>query len=627
MPKHSLDSGSTGIPIERRWFLKTAGVAGVGLVGTSSRSAVGKNSQPKAADIIANNTKMLGASRQADAIAIRDGAVLAVGGSDKIIQRYSGSDTTVVDLDGKPIIPQLGSKKGTRGVPSGKTGFPEPRYPDSIFNSPESPDEIMPLAENYIDSTYKFVQVRYQPDFPEDTKVWYRPPECGDKILIVTDESQDSVVQEAITRAIENRGANANFVTRRDLLEEFGYPLPDPEERLEFASEGGRREVETWKRIRFPHKNGGFGGDGGPPGEEELTSDFLQQNPDFDKVYIGNGGPPRNTAETVGEEKFAGYYFARQFPNLLANTPPSALQRVDERLMNLWFNASKVRIRDPQGTSLSWEVSEEDAEYMRNNFYNLSGHVFLYPYQPTRFRGSRVVFPDNANGVIAGTANHAGFHEHINVHVENGVVSKVENGGIYGKLWRKWLEETKDVQYPHHPEPGYFYLFEISMGTMPKQIRYPNIFGGTGDFSDERQRSGVLHLAFGIEIEETHDWFEDVNEFAKENELPQGHWWHIHTYFNTIELKMRDTGEWITFVDKGQMTLYDDSKVRQAIQEEGRDPDEALRYEWRPAIPEINIQGSYSKNYASDPAQWAKAEFRTYELLNKSTDGMTSENK
>jgi len=121
--------------------------------------------------------------------------------------------------------------------------------------------------------------------------------------------------------------------------------------------------------------------------------------------------------------------------------------------------------------------------------------------------------------------------------------------------------------------------------------------------SYERQRSGVLHWGIGLD-----DFDPEFIKYAKGDRLPRNHMGHAgHTYFNTIEVKMRDTGERLKIVDKGHLTALDDPEVRSLAAKYG-DPDDILSEDWIPAIPGINYPGNYMDDYGKDPTEWVTKE-------------------
>ena len=116
----------------------------------------------------------------------------------------------------------------------------------------------------------------------------------------------------------------------------------------------------------------------------------------------------------------------------------------------------------------------------------------------------------------------------------------------------------------------------------------------------ERNRAGVFHHGFGSR----RHFGEKFDKYIKEKNVPHAHI-HLHNYFSTYEIKMRDTGHWHKITDKGHLTTLDDSKIRNIAVKFG-DPDELLSEEWVPPMPGINCEGDYLKDYAPDPLAYLK---------------------
>ena len=208
----------------------------------------------------------------------------------------------------------------------------------------------------------------------------------------------------------------------------------------------------------------------------------------------------------------------------------------------------------------------------------------------------------DAEGVVAGTTNHSGAHPRIKLTIKNNEITAIDGGGQYGRLWKQYLEEVKDVQYPLLPTPGLGHFIECSIGTNPKVYRPHNIIQPLRAriFSEERRRTGLIHLGFGNLLRENGEW-------AHEHGHPFGHF-HVHLYFATLTVTTVD-GQQVKLIDKGHLTILDDPEIRKIAQKYG-DPDELLSEDWIPAIPGINVPGDYERDYARDPVTWITAEHR-----------------
>jgi len=196
---------------------------------------------------------------------------------------------------------------------------------------------------------------------------------------------------------------------------------------------------------------------------------------------------------------------------------------------------------------------------------------------------------------------------------------RIEGGGRFGDLWRDYQERFENEQWPEFPAPGYYYIHESALATNPRGFRHTRELFNTPIFmtnDSERNRAGTLHWGFGLQaldlIERQRPFrekFDRVMKFCKETGLPYCHSAHIHNYFLTYEVKLRDTKEWVKIVDKGWITFFDDPEVRTAAAKYG-DPEEIFRYDWVPSIPGITYEGSYQKDYAKDPIAWINKEIK-----------------
>jgi len=94
-------------------------------------------------------------------------------------------------------------------------------------------------------------------------------------------------------------------------------------------------------------------------------------------------------------------------------------------------------------------------------------------------------------------------------------------------------------------------------------------------------------------------------EFGEKNQLPTGHSMHQHNTLPTFQVRVRDLDQWLTLVEHGGLTAFNDLYVRALASRYGN-PDSLLRRDYVTAIPGINASGSYDE-YARNPgAFWVK---------------------
>lgn len=485
--------------------------------------------------------------------------------------------------------------------------YPAPRYPERP-EEPTAVDQLMPYARKAVQKTAGL-----------GTMGNVKP---GEKVLLAVPAGQHELAVEAVIRALKEKGIAAEAIGEPEIA---GIP----EKKLSKQS-----PLEGWVELYWrdetiqmlglePRTIIEFLG-------TTMLEDFFDRRPEYakiDKLFVGNGGS-RFFRLAMGKHASrygdAWVYDACEALQSKAGAfPNDILELILLKVTRLLGKVSEVRITDPQGTDVSFSLTSEEAKVWSAANYS-TFHIFMYPLQSFMAVNSEPVISSirqkllaegvnislkyaKAEGVIAGTSNHTGYFPHMKTYLKGGVIYKIEGGGKFGDLLRKFLEKTRNVHYPGYPSPGNLYLLEIALGTCPKYFRrrvdireggYPlfvNVY--------ERLRSGVLHWGIGID-----DYDPQVVKYAKENNLPRSHIGHAaHTYFTTYEVVLRDTKERVKIIDKGHLTVLDDPEVRTLAAKHG-DPDEILSEEWIPAIPGINYPGDYMRDYGANPAEWIRKE-------------------
>jgi hypothetical protein len=492
-------------------------------------------------------------------------------------------------------------------------GYPAPRFP-RYLRTVTSVDPLMPSAR---------LAAR---------QIGGRTPlglvQRGEHLVVAVPDEQDPLVLEAIKRALEERGVKVT-VLRYYQLE--GLSEAQARENLAHRKrwltygDQGWKEIGTFntRLVRFlseaeqraiaipppPHR--------GKDPLEALVA-YVAAHPDVDRVVYGFGGRARQQrAFGKNAGKFLGNWTYTRQTDLLSKVPefPGDVWKLaEEKVLDPLPFAGRVRMTDPEGTDVAWTVTDEEAEKWAKAAY-LQGHIFLYPLQGSRgileAAFDRQVFPDS-NGVIAGCSNHTAFFPCARAYIEHGQIVRLEGGGRMGDLVRSLLAhpELKQARYPDAPRPGYWYWFEAALGTNPKYFRpiHELLYGGVGAVNTfERNRSGVFHFGMGLETLDP-----EARRFCEANRLPCDHSWHIHNYFATYTVTLRDEDARVTLVDRGRLAVLDSAEVRALASRYGN-PDLILREEWVPGIPGINLPGDYRRDYAPDPWKWIKGEIEQIE--------------
>ncbi len=307
----------------------------------------------------------------------------------------------------------------------------------------------------------------------------------------------------------------------------------------------------------------------------------------------------------------------------VSSYPDDVWKLSEEKVVRLIADVDQIKITDPEGTDLSSEIPEEMAERWAKGSYE-RGSLMMFPNMATgRFARSVVAYPAAnlggdwisraplalGNGVVVGTAGPSGFFPRIEIHFKDGYVTEVVGGGASGDLLRTFLKYPKinSTKFLYHDRPGWFYLYEIAMGTHPKWFRDPDLMMA-GDLSPEGKRAGVLHFGLGLGLESDDPSSAGQSTWhalAAKNNLPAYQGFDMYNYFATYSVHLRKSNKWVNLIDHGRMTSLDDPEVRALASRYG-DPAKILAEDWIPDVPGINASGKY-EDYATDPWKYAKS--------------------
>jgi len=526
--------------------------------------------------------------------------------------------------------------------------YPPPRFP-SYTKAPKSVEEVMPYARAIARQTTGL------------QGEGFGILKQGEAVALVVEATTDDMIVDTVKRAIEERGVKVQILHDYELA---GVSRADAAElrkaRQRFTSEQGYMEARQWIEERFadpeaPKKwlkerrpdlyNALYPSKADMPdrlreAQKKLDrenvgkgiKDYLEKNPNVKGFFWGRGGTTtlRRYVRPY-EEKFLGVMvFDNRWTVMskISQFPGDVWRLAEERTIEPIAWSDRLEITDPEGTNLTSDLTEDMAERWARGVYQ-QGHLYMFPNQATgRFPYAVVEYPafqkkwnprsptPKANGVIAGTANHAGHFPRTEAVIKDGYVVDVKGSGTYAEVWREFLKYPKinELTYPYHDRPGYWLLYETALGTNPKFFKRPdeNLIG---DNVTERNRSGVLHFGHGIRVHHGPDnpeWSKEWVDFTTKNNMPNDHWFHIHNYFSTYRLRVRGTkNTWVTIINKGHMTSLDSPEVRALTSRYG-DPKELLAEDWVPQIPGINAPGRY-EDYAKDPWKTVSMIFKKVE--------------
>jgi hypothetical protein len=554
---------------------------------------------------------------------------------------------------------QMAQRRKELGLigPGTTNPVPAPAFP-SYLKKPESIEQLMPSARAAARQT------------AGRTPLGLADP--GKTLLIVVGElmggNPDMTVQEAMKRAIEERGVKPIILTAWELLgishEEYGTlrrgartsTISDGQRELEFFftitgtmpdPQKGRDWVRqqdpelyaaTWPAPKLDDPNlARIARDFERVLSDALVS-WLDKHPEVDWIVWRGGGRP-NTRKALRHhgKKFLGNYIYVDVYDLMSLTPsyPSDVWRLIETktIEPLGF-VDRVEVTDPEGTAFGYDLDEEAAKGWAAGVYQ-QGHLYMFPAQATgRFPYSVVEYPAmggsylppvqaEVSGIIASTTSHMAAHPRIEIKITRGTISEISGGGLYGEGMRLMLTYpgTKELTWPFQKKPGYWWLYEAGMGTNPKYFKHPGEVRDGSNLS-ERNVAGVIHWGFGAEVSmgstEAGPWAAETIAFAKQHQVPQGHSMHHHNVLPTMQVRIRDLDQWVTLIEHGGLTALQDVYIRALASRYGN-PNEITRRDYIPALPGINAPGSYDA-YARDPGaywiKWAESiEAGTYEFF------------
>jgi hypothetical protein len=402
----------------------------------------------------------------------------------------------------------------------------------------------------------------------------------GERVLLAVDTWHDPRCVEAARRVIEEAGCQV----RVECADRGPIPLFEGHDEVEYYL-SRTRQLMAW----MDHW-------------EEL-----ERQGTYDKVLQGYGGP------ILSDRRIKIQRMPFVVPEIAASrahTLPYEILDALDRWTWAWVaKARRVRITDAEGTDLRYTVWDDYFDSARQDFnedyirhWFPQNVAFSKTYLPGHIWGRPWFFvpQEDGEGVIAGTMNHIGPFPYIRMYVEKSRIVAIEGGGLFGEKLRRLKADTDHLQYPGFNGPGLLHWWEASIGTNPK-IHRPrkDYLKGLNCGLYERMRSGIVHIGYGTIISSA------MEREACRQGLPVGHF-HVHLNFATVALEMPD-GSTVKVVEDGHLAALDAPEVR-AIAAKYGDPDDLLREDWIPAIPGINMDGDYWRDYAEDPLDWTRTE-------------------
>jgi hypothetical protein len=521
-----------------------------------------------------------------------------------------------------------------------KKEYPKPRFP-SYLKQPQSAEEVMRSVRGLVRNKASF------------QGYGMGVVGGGETALLVPTSDAEDVVVEGIRLALEERGVKVIVLPDYEVVGVSRQEAMDLKKATRtYTAEKGFMEAAGWIERVFPDAEATKQWLKGRrpdlyekifPKERELPAHlveirsklgrrnvgqglqkFLENHPEVKAVFWAKGGTTgARRALYPFDEKYGGVFTSDnrwEAMSRVGSYPADVWQLSEEATLESLAYVDRVEVTDPEGTDVWADVSQIQAEKWARGGYQ-RGHLYMFPNQATgRFGYSVVTYPAfqkewlprepivRLNGVIAGTNGHGGFFPRWEVYLEDGFISGVKGGGLYGELLREFLQypQVNELTYPFHDNPGFWYVYEIAFGTNPKYFRNPKVMM-EGSLGPERMVSGVIHWGLGIRVwhdpeapTESQRW----REFTAKHNLPADHNFHTHTYFSNYRVHLRAADRWLTLLDRGHMSSLGNPEVRALASRYG-DPDEILAQEWIPEVPGINAPGKY-EDYAANPWKYAK---------------------
>lgn len=485
----------------------------------------------------------------------------------------------------------------------------------------------------------------------------------GDVVLIPVPHNADPMVQEAITQAFELRKIEARIIYEHELagiskqiLEKIDaienvFKAGDGQQELNFLNITGK--IPDWEgAVAWTREQDPLLADATWPDFQyndyqlekiaknyftlvsQAVINYLDEHPEVNKIFWRDSGRAiaRQDLNHHGEKLYGNYTYLNNF-DIMSKVPayPSDVWRlIESKLMEATSFTDRVEVSDPEGSAFYFELTPEQALSWSKGAYS-QGHMFMIPTQSSGiFPTSYIDYPARSstwlppvqlttvNGIISSSNSHASNHPRMEIHIKDGYVQDIKGGGLYGDGFRLWLNYPKinDLTWPFQKHRGFWWLFEAGTATNPKYFKHPGEIL-EGNNMSERNAGGVIHWSFGSEVKNGPEPDKEKAQrspksfaFGEQHQLPIGHAMHNHTLLPTYQVRLRDSGQWITLIEHGQIMASEEPEVRALASRYGN-PDEILARDWIPELPGITAPGNYDEDYSSNPGRhwtnWANS--------------------
>ncbi len=359
--------------------------------------------------------------------------------------------------------------------------------------------------------------------------------EPGKKYVMVCDSTNDKMVMEALTLAIEEGGGFLETIIVH------GYPgMTEPIDLVDTMFS------RNWL----------------PPWVWQATSeaDVVIMN-----AFLLAGYTPNIPVNAKEKASIMMYLSADMCLPQFQNFPVELRDAIDEKTWKSLVYSKKIELTDLEGTDLKWSVTrqswdigiaKDQAKFGRS--YH-PGHLMV-PLPSKDAEGELVTSSITFGGPVPRTT----------MTIRGGQVTCVDGEGKFADVLRDSFEEYKEIRSPRLPGPGINWWTTLGIGTSPK-CRIGSCWDkmtGSGRmhaWSAGHNRSGIIHTSIGEGVV-SHD-----HRIIR----------HVDLYFPTLVAD----GEII--IDKGHLASLNHPEIIKLATKYG-DPSKVLREDWIPGISGIN---------------------------------------
>lgn len=359
----------------------------------------------------------------------------------------------------------------------------------------------------------------------------------GARVLIISDSTNDSLVQEAFRIVIREAGGILDTVCL------YGYPEQrEPEDLVDTLFSRNWWPAWAWQAAR--------------------ESDIVMQ-----AAMLKTAHTPGLPVDTRKEKPL--FVEMEWTADLLASSyetfPVEVRDAIDKSAWEILANARDIELIDSEGTELRWKPTQEEWKKASSKQEKRHG----LPYQPGHLM---VPLPSaTLEGALAtSSVTFGGPIPAMRCTMKSGQVTEIEGGGKFGERLASTLEKYRNINFPDYPGPGVSWLSTLGICTHPKARRsayYDKLFGSARvhAWAFGHRRSGVIHTSIGEGL------------VSPDYKMIR----HVDLYFSTL---MADGKK---VIDCGHLLALDDPAVQKVAEKYG-DPAKLLTEEWIPAISGVN---------------------------------------